>query len=148
MDASYRSTEVLIWNCHNQHGNQVTFNRSLSVRTSKVINERLYDNVGCDFPMVVVSMPLHSEFVKFTNNLNTIKLWKYRSGQMYHPTSKKCASVSTISTTQSKSPTSQNAIKMIPCDGDDPTQQWIWQFTNSTILTRFNSNPERSVNGD
>ena len=25
MDASYRSTEVLIWNCHNQHGNQVTF---------------------------------------------------------------------------------------------------------------------------
>ena len=26
MDASYRSTEVLIWNCHNQHGNQVTLN--------------------------------------------------------------------------------------------------------------------------
>ena len=23
MDASYRSSEVLIWNCHNQHGNQV-----------------------------------------------------------------------------------------------------------------------------
>lgn len=97
MDASYRSTEVLIWNCHNQHGNQ---------------------------------------------------LWKYRSGQMYHPTSKKCASVSINDTHQSKSSTNQYAIKMIPCDGDDHTQQWNWQFINSTILTRFNANPERSVNGD
>ena len=63
---------------------------------------------------------------------------------MYHPTSKKCASVSSPANDQSKS----SPIKMIPCDGDDPTQQWLWQFTNSTILTRFNSNPERSVNGD
>ena len=82
LDASYRSKDILTWDCHNQHGNQ---------------------------------------------------LWKFNSSSLFHPSSKKCATVAA------------NKLQMVPClDRED--FKWEWQFLNETQLERFNKKPTKSIN--
>ncbi|XP_042106597.1 polypeptide N-acetylgalactosaminyltransferase 10 isoform X2 [Ovis aries] len=59
------------------------------------------------------------------------QLWKYRKDQtLYHPVSGSCMDCSE----------SDHRIFMNTCNPSSPTQQWLFEHTNSTVLEKFNSN--------
>ncbi|KAM9105887.1 polypeptide N-acetylgalactosaminyltransferase 10 isoform 2-T2 [Megaptera novaeangliae] len=59
------------------------------------------------------------------------QLWKYRKDQtLYHPVSSSCMDCSER----------DHRIFMNTCNPSSPTQQWLFEHTNSTVLERFNSN--------
>uniref|UniRef100_A0A4X1TT39 Polypeptide N-acetylgalactosaminyltransferase n=1 Tax=Sus scrofa TaxID=9823 RepID=A0A4X1TT39_PIG len=58
------------------------------------------------------------------------QLWKYRKDQtMYHPISGSCMDCSE----------SDHRIFMNTCNPSSPTQQWLFEHINSTVLEKFNS---------
>uniref|UniRef100_A0A8D1S2P9 Polypeptide N-acetylgalactosaminyltransferase n=2 Tax=Sus scrofa TaxID=9823 RepID=A0A8D1S2P9_PIG len=58
------------------------------------------------------------------------QLWKYRKDQtMYHPVSGSCMDCSE----------SDHRIFMNTCNPSSPTQQWLFEHINSTVLEKFNS---------
>ncbi|KAJ7409070.1 Polypeptide N-acetylgalactosaminyltransferase 10 [Pitangus sulphuratus] len=59
------------------------------------------------------------------------QLWRYRKDKtLYHPVSSSCMDCSE----------SDRKIFMNSCNPSSPTQQWIFEHTNSTILEKFNRN--------
>ncbi|XP_077182591.1 polypeptide N-acetylgalactosaminyltransferase 10 isoform X2 [Paroedura picta] len=59
------------------------------------------------------------------------QLWKYRKDKtLYHPVSGSCMDCSE----------SDRKIFMNTCSPSSPTQQWIFEHTNSTVLENFNKN--------
>uniref|UniRef100_A0A8C9C4F9 Polypeptide N-acetylgalactosaminyltransferase n=1 Tax=Phocoena sinus TaxID=42100 RepID=A0A8C9C4F9_PHOSS len=59
------------------------------------------------------------------------QLWKYRQDQtLYHPVSGSCMDCSER----------DHRIFMDTCNPSSPTQQWLFEHTNSTVLEKFNSN--------
>ncbi|XP_028349186.1 polypeptide N-acetylgalactosaminyltransferase 10 isoform X3 [Physeter macrocephalus] len=59
------------------------------------------------------------------------QLWKYRKDQtLYHPVSGSCMDCSER----------DHRIFMNTCNPSSPTQQWLFEHTNSTVLEKFNSN--------
>ncbi|NXH16828.1 GLT10 acetylgalactosaminyltransferase, partial [Bucco capensis] len=59
------------------------------------------------------------------------QLWRYRKDKtLYHPVSSSCMDCSE----------SDRKIFMNSCNPSSPTQQWIFEHTNSTVLERFNRN--------
>uniref|UniRef100_A0A8C6D021 Polypeptide N-acetylgalactosaminyltransferase n=1 Tax=Moschus moschiferus TaxID=68415 RepID=A0A8C6D021_MOSMO len=59
------------------------------------------------------------------------QLWKHRRDQtLYHPVSGSCMDCSE----------SDHRIFMNTCNPSSPTQQWLFEHTNSTVLEKFNSN--------
>uniref|UniRef100_A0A8C3VIB8 Polypeptide N-acetylgalactosaminyltransferase n=1 Tax=Catagonus wagneri TaxID=51154 RepID=A0A8C3VIB8_9CETA len=59
------------------------------------------------------------------------QLWKYRKDQtMYHPVSGSCMDCSE----------SDHRIFMNTCNPASPTQRWLFEHINSTVLEKFNSN--------
>uniref|UniRef100_A0A4X2K4B1 Polypeptide N-acetylgalactosaminyltransferase n=1 Tax=Vombatus ursinus TaxID=29139 RepID=A0A4X2K4B1_VOMUR len=61
------------------------------------------------------------------------QLWKYGNDKtLYHPVSAGCMDCSE----------SDHRIFMNTCNPSSPTQQWIFQYTNSTVLEKFNKNSD------
>ncbi|XP_008150474.1 polypeptide N-acetylgalactosaminyltransferase 10 [Eptesicus fuscus] len=59
------------------------------------------------------------------------QLWRYRKDKsLYHPVSGSCMDCSE----------SDHRIFMNICNPSSPTQQWLFEHTNSTVLEKFNSN--------
>uniref|UniRef100_A0A674IHE5 Polypeptide N-acetylgalactosaminyltransferase n=1 Tax=Terrapene triunguis TaxID=2587831 RepID=A0A674IHE5_9SAUR len=59
------------------------------------------------------------------------QLWRYRKDKtLYHPVSSSCMDCSE----------SDRKIFMNTCNPSSPTQQWIFEHTNSTVLEKFNRN--------
>nr|KAF6480104.1 polypeptide N-acetylgalactosaminyltransferase 10 [Molossus molossus] len=59
------------------------------------------------------------------------QLWKYRKDRtLYHPVSGSCMDCSE----------SDHRIFMNTCNPSSPTQQWLFEHTNSTVLEKFNRN--------
>ncbi|KAK4814163.1 hypothetical protein QYF61_009981 [Mycteria americana] len=59
------------------------------------------------------------------------QLWRYRKDKtLYHPVSSSCMDCSE----------SDRKIFMNSCNPSSPTQQWIFEHTNSTVLEKFNRN--------
>ncbi|XP_056667476.1 polypeptide N-acetylgalactosaminyltransferase 10 isoform X1 [Monodelphis domestica] len=61
------------------------------------------------------------------------QLWKYgKDKTLYHPVSGTCMDCTE----------SDHRIFMNTCNPSSPTQQWIFQYTNSTVLEKFNKNSD------
>lgn len=59
------------------------------------------------------------------------QLWKYRHDKsLYHPVSGSCMDCSVT----------DHRIFMNTCNPSSPTQKWLFEHTNSTVLEKFNSN--------
>lgn len=59
------------------------------------------------------------------------QLWRYRKDKsLYHPVSGSCMDCSE----------SDHRIFMNICNPSSPTQQWLFEHTNATVLEKFNSN--------
>lgn len=59
------------------------------------------------------------------------QLWKYRHDKsLYHPISGSCMDCSVT----------DHRIFMNTCNPSSPTQQWLFEHTNSTVLEKFNRN--------
>ncbi|XP_068958646.1 polypeptide N-acetylgalactosaminyltransferase 10 isoform X2 [Petaurus breviceps papuanus] len=61
------------------------------------------------------------------------QLWKYGNDKtLYHPVSGSCMDCTE----------SDHRVFMNTCSPSSPTQQWIFQYTNSTVLEKFNRNSD------
>nr|XP_014351400.1 PREDICTED: polypeptide N-acetylgalactosaminyltransferase 10 [Latimeria chalumnae] len=61
------------------------------------------------------------------------QLWRYREDKtLYHPVSNSCMDCNTA----------EKKIFMNICNPSSPTQQWIFQHKNTTVLAKFNKNTD------
>nr|XP_033783640.1 polypeptide N-acetylgalactosaminyltransferase 10 isoform X2 [Geotrypetes seraphini] len=61
------------------------------------------------------------------------QLWRYRKDKsFYHPVSGSCMDCNEA----------EHKVFMNTCNPSSPTQKWIFEYTNSTILDKFNRNPD------
>lgn len=68
------------------------------------------------------------------HNQHGNQLWKYLEKQLFHPSSKKCATVDS------------GALLMMPCSPGDRLFEWEWEHINATQLETFNSKPSAPYN--
>ncbi|XP_071402096.1 polypeptide N-acetylgalactosaminyltransferase 10-like [Centroberyx affinis] len=103
------------------HGQVFTFGWREDIRVGDPIHTRkvCFDAISHNSPVTLYDC----------HGMKGNQLWRYRKDKsLYHPVSNSCID---------SSPT-ERRVFMSTCDPGSPSQQWLFERTNATVLERFN----------